>query len=135
MAIRLQPRVVDRIAAQLRPPHELELCHALLGHIARDESIDVIEQVSRATASRGRFWVTQPDWERVQRRATESQLSIVALLHSHPSGTPYLSTADRVALHKSSIPWVVVTQALPPLFNAWGPDGTRIAVEFRGTSD
>ncbi|EFE23101.1 C40 family peptidase [Edwardsiella tarda] len=44
--------------------------------------------------------------------AAQAAGEIVALVHSHPGGTPYLSSADRVLQCSSALPWWLVCDGL-----------------------
>ncbi|EMU6952124.1 TPA: Mov34/MPN/PAD-1 family protein, partial [Escherichia coli] len=49
------------------------------------------------------FRIAPEDWLRA-----EMQGEIVALVHSHPGGLPWLSEADRRLQIKSALPWWLV---------------------------
>jgi proteasome lid subunit RPN8/RPN11 len=57
--------------------------------------------------------------------ATQSNLDVLALVHSHPSGESNLSADDRSQISFSRIPWVVITFPLKeeelPDISAYAP--------------
>ena len=72
-----------------------------------------------------------PDIEisRVRLLAEEAGLAIVALFHSHPSGSAELSDGDLAALRYSEWPWVIVTKSSVTgdlLLAFYEADGRRI---------
>jgi len=112
-------------------PHEA--CGFLLGRAQDDVMIATEIAVARDSAAyRDSFEIADPEVERVVAHAEDLKLQIVALFHSHPSGSGDLSQSDRAALRYSAWPWLVVTRpggtsAIEMACYAYG-DAQRIAV-------
>jgi proteasome lid subunit RPN8/RPN11 len=86
-----------------------EACGVLLGTWLPDEAavVDVVQAGSAQT--RGEFEIADHELRRMSVCAAHRGLEIVAVFHSHPSGAPGLSAADRATLRFAPWPWVVVT--------------------------
>jgi proteasome lid subunit RPN8/RPN11 len=88
-----------------------ECCGVLLG--SRDGTHLIVQRVvSTVNAFNmvGGFAIPDHEMRRVRLLAAEAGLSIVAVFHSHPSGSTELSSNDRAALEHSEWPWVIVTE-------------------------
>lgn len=57
------------------------------------------------------FEISADDW-----MAAERVGEIVAVVHSHPRGEPFLSGADRWMQVETGLPWILVTQGRLKLF-------------------
>jgi proteasome lid subunit RPN8/RPN11 len=88
-----------------------ECCGVLLG-ITDGTRLMVRRVVStlNAVSMVGGFAIPDYEMRRVRLLATELGLPIMAVFHSHPSGSAELSSSDRAALAYSEWPWVIVTQ-------------------------
>jgi proteasome lid subunit RPN8/RPN11 len=86
-----------------------ECCGFLLGasrggrHVARR-----VVATSNPVAAPGGFAIPDHELRRVRRVAADAGLDILAVYHSHPSGSLELSERDREALAHSEWPWIVV---------------------------
>jgi proteasome lid subunit RPN8/RPN11 len=106
----------------------MEACGFLLGAV---EGVAGEVVVGRESApERGSFAIPDHELRRVAAYAEDRGLRILALFHSHPSGSTALSSGDRAALRYSAWPWVIVTRhtgestALLTIYTA-GDDGPR----------
>jgi proteasome lid subunit RPN8/RPN11 len=111
--LRLTPLAVAglrRASAEAAPK---EACGVLAGRRIGDDIFaeDVI--VARGAAAQGAFEISDHELRRMTACAESRGLGIVAIFHSHPSGTPDLSAADRAMLRWSRWAWVVVAGAGP----------------------
>lgn len=101
-------------AAELRRAYDeaypKECCGLLLG-LRSGTQLTVRRVIStlNAVSTIGGFAIPDHEIRRVRLLATESRLAIVAVFHSHPSGSRELSQSDRAALVRSEWPWVIVT--------------------------
>ena len=131
------PRAVcDEILSLAADADSVETCGFLLG--AREtSSIDVWLVIAVRNASRqiGAFSICDYEVDRVRRVAERAGCEMVALFHTHPSGSLRLSPQDLIGVTRSSIPWVIVIPAgdscAEPhqLVAAYGPPhGARIDV-------
>lgn len=90
----------------------LEACGFLLG---RREGSDchVVDMAlpAGAAGSMDGFELSDHEVARVTAYAADRGLAIVALFHSHPTGHPHLSEADRAAIRYSQWPWMLLTRS------------------------
>jgi proteasome lid subunit RPN8/RPN11 len=96
-------------AKELAYPHEC--CGVLLG--IQDGTRLIVHRVLNtlnAVSTVGGFAIPDYEMRRVRVLAQQENLSIIAVFHSHPSGSTELSSSDQTALSYSEWPWVVVTQ-------------------------
>jgi proteasome lid subunit RPN8/RPN11 len=114
-----------------------EACGFLLGH--RQDHLMIATEVAvareSATAS-DTFEISDRELERLTAYAEDRRLRIIALFHSHPTGSAALSPGDRAALRHSEWPWLIVTRAgearAIELACYACNDGKRIAVTTEG---
>jgi len=102
--LRLTPMAAAILRQACARAAPMEACGALLGDDILAE--DVL--LARGAAARGAFEIPDHELRRMGARAEGRALRIVAIFHSHPSGTSELSAADRASLRWSRWPWVVV---------------------------
>src|SRR4051812_6427445 len=67
----------------------------------------------------GEFGIPDAEVHRVTRLAARTQLSIIAMYHSHVSGLAELSSSDVRALKRSRFPWLVIAPSRGELFAYW----------------
>jgi proteasome lid subunit RPN8/RPN11 len=98
-----------RHAIESSYPHEC--CGVLLG---RSEGARlIVQRVVRTLnpmSTKGSFAISDHEMRRVRVLAAEAELHILAVFHSHPSGSTELSSRDRASLEYSEWPWVIITQ-------------------------
>uniref|UniRef100_Q01Y58 Metal-dependent protease of the PAD1/JAB1 superfamily-like protein n=1 Tax=Solibacter usitatus (strain Ellin6076) TaxID=234267 RepID=Q01Y58_SOLUE len=88
--------------------HPMEACGFLLGSV---EGVATEVIMGRESAQeRDTFAIPDHELRRVAAYAQDRGLRILALFHSHPSGSRDLSRGDRAALRYSAWPWVIVTR-------------------------
>ena len=86
----------------------MEACGFLLGAV-EGVATDVV--LGRESAEeRDAFAIPDHELRRLTAYAEDRGLRILALFHSHPSGSSDLSAGDRAALRYSAWPWVIVTR-------------------------
>lgn len=61
-----------------------------------------------STDGHGEFEIPDHELRRIKAWAEDHELAILALFHSHPSGSLSLSAGDRAGLRHSEWPWLVV---------------------------
>jgi proteasome lid subunit RPN8/RPN11 len=112
---------------ELSPKHRAELtraneaayprecCGVFLGR-SDGTCVTVHRVVStlNAVSTVGGFAIPDHEMRRVRLLAAEAGLVIVAVFHSHPSGSTELSGSDRAALEHSEWPWVILTERAAP---------------------
>jgi proteasome lid subunit RPN8/RPN11 len=87
----------------------VERCGFLLGRKAADGvHVSRLLPVRNAVTARGAFAVADAEVNRAQRAALARDETIVALVHSHPSGALALSDDDDNGRRLSGLPWVIV---------------------------
>jgi proteasome lid subunit RPN8/RPN11 len=111
--LRLTPHVAAALRQACAEAAPKEACGVLLGLRLGDDILaeDVI--VARGAAAPGAFEISDHELRRMVACAESRGLGIVAIFHSHPSGAPDLSLADRAMLRWSRWAWVVVAGAGP----------------------
>ncbi|GHO78154.1 hypothetical protein KSD_59250 [Ktedonobacter sp. SOSP1-85] len=88
-----------------------ECCGVLLGsRVGTRLIVHRVVSTLNAVSTVGGFAIPDHEMRRVRLLAAEADLSIVAVFHSHPSGSTELSRNDQAALEYSEWPWVVVTE-------------------------
>jgi proteasome lid subunit RPN8/RPN11 len=109
MEIPVEHRIQLQRACEAAYPREC--CGVLLG-ITDGTRLIVRRVIStvNAVSTIGGFAIPDHEMRRVRLLAAEWGLPIVAVFHSHPSGSTELSSSDRAALAHSEWPWVIVTQ-------------------------
>lgn len=101
----------DALRCAIETAWPRECCGVLLG--SRDGARMVVKRVVNtlnAVSTVGGFAIPDHEMRRVRLLAEKARLSIVAVFHSHPSGSTELSSSDRAALEFSEWPWVILTQ-------------------------
>ena len=89
-----------------------EACGLLLGQTQDHAMIATEVAVARKSATDcDAFEISDRELERLTAYAEDRRLRIIALFHSHPSGSAALSPGDRAALGHSEWPWLIVTRA------------------------
>jgi len=87
-----------------------ECCGVLLGLRSGTQlTVRRVINTLNAVSTAGGFAIPDHEILRVRVLAEESRLAIVAVFHSHPSGSTELSSSDQIALQYSRWPWVIVT--------------------------
>jgi len=82
----------------------------VLGVLRGGKSLATEMVLSRTpTDGHGEFEIPDHELRRIRAWAEDHELAILALFHSHPSGSLRLSAADRAALRHSEWPWLVVS--------------------------
>lgn len=110
------PIVVSRPAAQAMEAAceralPLEASGFLLGvRRGRERHATDIVLSQGGAAAHGAFEIADHELRRLKAWAEDRGLDILALFHSHPSGSLILSAADRAALRHSEWPWLVVAR-------------------------
>jgi proteasome lid subunit RPN8/RPN11 len=101
--------VAEALVAACDHAFPLEAAGCVLG-VRSDCGMVATDMVlSRAAAAgHGAFEIADHEVHRIKTWAAARDLRILALFHSHPSGSVELSTADRNALKHSEWPWLVV---------------------------
>lgn len=108
------PIVVSRPAAEAMEAAcgqalPLEASGFLLGvRRGRERHATDIVLAQGGAAQPGGFDIADHELRRLKAWAEDRGLDILALFHSHPSGSLSLSAADRAALRYSEWPWLVV---------------------------
>jgi proteasome lid subunit RPN8/RPN11 len=111
--LRLTPQAVAGLRRACAAAAPKEACGVLLGLCMGDDVLaeDVI--VARGAAAQGAFEISDHELRRMAACAEGRGLGVVAIFHSHPSGTPDLSATDRAMLRWSRWDWVVVAGVGP----------------------
>ena len=105
----------DALRRAIETAYPRECCGVLLGR--SDAARMVVQRVVgtlNAVSAVGGFAIPDHEMRRVRLLAAEAGLSIVAVFHSHPSGSAELSSSDRAALEHSEWPWVILTERAAP---------------------
>jgi proteasome lid subunit RPN8/RPN11 len=86
-----------------------ECCGFLLGTPGRRPSVKRVVTVLNAFSGLCAFAIPDFEVRRVKTMALKAGLSITAMFHSHPGGSPGLSDDDSAALRYSEWPWLLFT--------------------------
>lgn len=100
---------VLRFAKENADPREC--CGVLFG--VRDDKRLIVSRVINtinAASTNSSFAIPNHEMRRVRLLAALANMDIIAVFHSHPSGSTELSRSDQAALAHSEWPWVIVTQ-------------------------
>jgi proteasome lid subunit RPN8/RPN11 len=127
-------RVVRLIDDALPRAGAREICGLLLGSNASTDRAAIHLLLSAEFTWRvGEFALSQSDICRISTWADARGLTVLAVLHSHPSGDCSLSAADSRALRYSSWPWVIATRECGAviLTGYSPPDAQHLPVEIR----
>ncbi len=103
----LRPAVTTDLRAQVAWGSPAEVAGFLAGVGT------VVSQAFRvpvASAPGSTFRIYASDIHRIEAHATARGLDLLAMYHSHPSGTLSLSSRDRAAIEGSRWPWVILAQ-------------------------
>lgn len=105
------PLAVVAIRAACERAFPLEAAGFLLGVRRGRERLATDVILSRGgTNALGAFEIADHELRRLRAWAEDHRLDILALFHSHPSGSLSLSAGDRAALCRSEWPWLVVAR-------------------------
>jgi proteasome lid subunit RPN8/RPN11 len=103
------PRAVLRMHALMQSSGNSEFCGFLTGHLQPWAiQIEDVLAVRNADTCRHGFAISDEEARRARCEAARLGLQIVAVVHSHPSGSLALSPLDRECVLVSDVPWVVV---------------------------
>ena len=105
----------DALRRAIETAYPRECCGVLLG--SSDGARLIVQRVVstlNAVSTTGSFAIPDQEMRRVRVLAAEAGLHIVAVFHSHPSGSTELSNSDRAALEHSEWPWVILTERAAP---------------------
>jgi [CysO sulfur-carrier protein]-S-L-cysteine hydrolase len=97
------PEIRDALVRELEAWRPREACGFLLGH---GSVVRRVAPTLNAVPGLGAFAIPDHEVRRVNALADRDEL--LAIYHSHPSGRPALSEADRMMLRLATLPWLVV---------------------------
>lgn len=108
----MAPAVADALASAHDMALPRETCGFLLGEARAGKAIVTDALVAgNAPCDLDGFEIPDHELRRAGATASERGRHIVALFHSHPSGSCRLSAGDRASLRHSEWPWVIVTRS------------------------
>ncbi|RRD90437.1 C40 family peptidase [Conchiformibius steedae] len=100
MMLKLSDSLKQAILSHAAAFPNREICGFLLAH--NGETV-YHPSMNVALAPRHQFEISPDEWLKYSD-------SVVAVVHSHPNGEPYLSGADRQAQLATAVPWVLVVR-------------------------
>lgn len=105
------PDVLAKIAGTYDAALPHEACGFLLGHAeGLDTHVTDFALPAGAAGSLNAFELSDEEIFRIAAYASDRDLSILMVFHSHPSGYAQLSHADLTAIKFSEWPWLLVTR-------------------------
>jgi proteasome lid subunit RPN8/RPN11 len=113
--IEIAAELYDALRSAIKTAYPRECCGVLLGR--NDGARMVVHRVVstlNAVSTVGGFAIPDHEMRRVRLLTAEAGLVIVAVFHSHPSGSTELSSSDRAALEHSEWRWVILTGRASP---------------------
>jgi proteasome lid subunit RPN8/RPN11 len=111
--IALGPRPIADLAEAIEAAGSQEACGVLLGRTGTGGGAVVVEAIvptRNAFAGAGGFVIPDAELRRASLAARRLNLEVVGIYHGHPGGGVALSPADREAMVRSPLPWLVVTR-------------------------
>lgn len=123
----LSALAISKLTGACNAALPFEACGFILGRndAAIRHAVD-IALPSGAAGSLDGFELADHEIARVTAYAADRGLEIVAIFHSHPSGSAALSERDMAAIRDSQWPWVLITRR--------PPDDIRILAFAAGTA-